>query len=218
MAIGRHRPDVSGDAVGRTVVMATEMVHERLETLNERLIRAADEELAEHGSLTGRFEAVAHRAGVSRATAYRQMGSVSELLKQVGLRRAVSYLEGLREVMDRESEPIAKLEAAFLYGAEFLPNEPIVLRLISRQFTSGRDPEVYEMINDVTMPTLVAGQREGQIRTDIDLSMVVDYIVEQSFLSTRAADKSTRALRERFRLFVVPAIGAGAAGRCRGSE
>jgi AcrR family transcriptional regulator len=40
------------------------------------LIEAADLELADCGSLTGRFEAVARRAGVSRATAYRQLGSI----------------------------------------------------------------------------------------------------------------------------------------------
>ncbi|GAC1395516.1 MAG: hypothetical protein NVS4B6_19350 [Mycobacterium sp.] len=51
-------------------------------TVRARLIEAADDELAEHGSLRGRFDAVASRAGVSRATAYRQLGSISALLTQ----------------------------------------------------------------------------------------------------------------------------------------
>ena len=60
------------------------LVAGRDEPVRDRLIAAADDDLTEHGSLTGRFEAVAHRAGVSRTIAYRQLGSVSELPTQVG--------------------------------------------------------------------------------------------------------------------------------------
>ncbi len=132
---------------GRRVVMGIGLVRAKAESVRDRLIQAADEELAACGTLTGRFEAVAHRAGVSRATAYRQLGSISELLTQVGVLRARRYLAGVQEVMDRETGALAKLEASIVYGARLLPDDPIVMRLIARQYTSGRDPEVYEIIN-----------------------------------------------------------------------
>lgn len=191
--------------------MAIDRAQEQADCLRARLIQAADDELAEYGSLTGRFEAVARRAGVSRATAYRQMGSVSELMTQVGLRRAQKYLLGLREVMEREHGSVAKMEAAFIYGARWLPDEPIVAALIARQFTSGRDPEVYEMINDLVRPTLMSGQRSGEIRTDIDIDSIIDFLVEQSYLSTRAPDRSAHAVRRRFRTFIEPALVPAAA-------
>lgn len=191
--------------------MATDVVQSQTDCIRERLIQAADEELAEYGSLTGRFEAVAHRAGVSRATAYRQMRSVSELLTQVGLRRARKYLAGLQEVIDGETGAMNKLEASLIYGAQALPGDPIVLNLIARQFTSGRDPDVYELVNELVRPTVAAGQRRGEIRDDIDIDAVIDYIVEQSYFATHGHDRSARAVSQRFRLFIEPAIAPRAA-------
>jgi AcrR family transcriptional regulator len=193
--------------------MGIGLVRTKSDSVRDRLIQAADEELAECGTLTGRFEAVAHRAGVSRATAYRQLGSVAELLTQVGVRRARKYLAGLQEVMDREVGTLAKLEASLVYGAQVLPADPVVMRLIARQFTSGRDPEVYEMINEMVRPTVADGQRSEELRNDVDIDAIIDYIVEQSYFATHAQDRSERAVKKRFRLFIEPAISPSAAGR-----
>jgi AcrR family transcriptional regulator len=174
-------------------------------TVRDRLIEAADRELAEYGTLTGRFEAVAHRAGVSRATAYRQLGSICELSIQVGLLRAQKYVRGMRKVMDRVDDALTKIEAAMVYAASELPNEPIVLDLISRP-VAAIDPEVRQLITDVLWSALVSGQRAGQIRTDVDLAYVIDYLIEQSYLTTHARDRSECAVRRRFRSFIEPAI------------
>jgi AcrR family transcriptional regulator len=208
VAIGswRHRP-------GKAVAMAVDLAQTQVDCLRDRLIQAADDELAEFGTLTGRFEAVAHRAGVSRATAYRQMGSVSELLTRVGLRRARKYLAGLQEVIDGETGAMNKLEASLIYGAQVLPGDPIVLNLIARQFTSGRDPEVYELVDELVRPTVTAGQRCGELRDDIDAVAIMDYIVEQSYFATHARDRSVHAVSQRFRLFIEPAIAPRAADR-----
>jgi hypothetical protein len=141
------------------------------------------------------------------------MGSVSELLTQVGLRRARTYLAGLQEVMDHETGALAKLEAAMIYGVQVLPVDPIVMNLIARQFTSGRDPEVYAMVSEMILPTLTAGQRVGEIRTDLDPESIIDYIVEQSYFATHAGDRSAPAVSRRFRLFVEPAIAPATASR-----
>lgn len=201
--VGAGRCRRSGKGHGAMVIG---LVDVQPDTLRDRLIEAADAELAEHGSLIGRFEAVAHRAGVSRATAYRQLGSVSELLKQVGLRRSQKYIASLREVMDAEACALDKLEAALIYGARVLPGDPIVLDLISRQFSRAADPEVYGLINALMGPALAEGRRSGEIRSDVDLEFVLHYLVEQSYLATHAADRSAQAVRRRFRMFVEPAI------------
>jgi|KBSSwiStaDraftv2_1062776.scaffolds.fasta_scaffold28536_3 AcrR family transcriptional regulator len=184
-----------------------------VECLRDRLIEAADVELTESGTLTGRIEAVAHRAGVSRATAYRQVGSVSELLTQVGLRRAWRYLTGLRDAVDAEAGAIAKLEAAMIYGARVLPLDSIVADLIARQFTAGRDPEVYEMMNRMIRPTVEAGQRSGELRSDIGVDRIIDYLTEQSYFATFAEDTSAQTVSRRFRTFMEPVI-SPSAGAC----
>ena len=189
--------------------MAIDPVEGQPDNLLDRLIDAADAELTEHGSLTGRFEAVAHRAGVSRATAYRQLGSVSELFKQVGLRRSQKYLASLRTVMDAEDSALDKLEAALIYGARMLPSDPIVLNLISRTFSSTVDPEVYRLVHGLMGPTLADGRNSGEIRSDVDVESIIQYLIEQSYLATHASDRSADAVRRRFRMFVVPAITLG---------
>jgi AcrR family transcriptional regulator len=186
--------------------MGVELMNVQATTLRGRLIEAADIELATYGSLTGRFEAVAHRAGVSRATAYRQIGSVSELLKQVGLRRSQKYVACLREVMEAEDGVLAKLEAAMVYGARVLPDDPIVLDLISREFSRALDPEVHGLVNTLLGPVLAAGRRSGEIRSDVHLDLVIHHLVEQSYLATCALDRSAEAVRQRFRTFIEPAI------------
>jgi len=188
------------------------LVDNQAGTVRDRLIEAADLELAEYGSLTGRFEAVARRAGVSRATAYRQLGSVAELSTQVGLRRAQKYLDGMRDAMDREDDALAKVEVAMTFAARELPNEPIVLALISRP-GSVVDPEVHQIATDLMSSALLEGQRSGQIRADIDLELIIEYLFEQSYLATHAIDRSARAVSRRFRLFIEPVIAPKASSR-----
>lgn len=175
-------------------------------TTRERLIWAADDELTEQGSLTGRFDAVARRAGVSRATAYRQIGSVSELLKQVGLLRSQKHVDRLSEVMACTHGALAKIEVAMIYSARELPAEPVVLKLIAHQSESRLDPEVRRLINSVLSPVLVEGQCSGEIRRDLHFECVMHYLAEQSYLAALEPDRSEEAVRERFKTFVEPAI------------
>ena len=55
------------------------------DSVKARLIRDADDEIAACGTDALQMEAVAKRAGVSRATAFRQLGNISEVLVQVAV-------------------------------------------------------------------------------------------------------------------------------------
>ena len=186
--------------------MASGVLEIREQAVRDRLVAAADDELAEHGTLSGRFEAVAHRAGVSRATAYRQLGSIAELLTQVGLRRSEKHTAFVTELMAREKDALAKIEASMIYSARELPNEPIVLDLIARRSAAVVDPEVRRLITGVLAPALAAGQASGEIRADIDRDLMIEYLTEQCYLATQAADRSAAAVRRRFRCFVAPCL------------
>jgi AcrR family transcriptional regulator len=86
-------------------------------TVKARLIRAADAEIAEYGTEALQMEAVAKRAGVSRATAFRQLGSVSEVLVQVALLRSQRHTAELHRLMDSKAGVFAKIGGARLYRA-----------------------------------------------------------------------------------------------------
>jgi len=57
-------------------------------------------------------------------------------------------------------------------------------------------------------PVLQAGERNGEVRTDLKLDELVDFLVEQTYLAAEDIDRSEDAVRKRFRHFVVPAIEA----------
>lgn len=184
-------------------------------TVKARLVRAADAEIAAHGIEALQMEAVARRAGVSRATAFRQLGTVSEVLVQVALLRSQQHTAELHRLMDSKAGVFAKIEAALIYTARELPTDPAIADLISRHSASVHDPRVHEAAMGLLGHILLDGQRDGEIRTDLTLDELVDFLVEQTYLAAEEVDRSERAVRKRFRQFVIPAIEARG---CLGGE
>jgi AcrR family transcriptional regulator len=175
-------------------------------TVKARLIRAADAEIAEHGISGLQTEAVAKRAGVSRATAFRQLGNVSEVVVQVSLLRAQRHIEAVRQLMAGRSGAFAKIEAALIYTARELPTDPTIVALMAQHSASVHDPRVHENAVGVMGPVLEEGRRNGEIRTDIGLDELVDFLVEQTYLAAEELERSEGTVRKRFRHFVIPAI------------
>lgn len=177
-------------------------------TVKSRLIRAADALIAEHGINAVQMEAVAKRAGVSRATAFRQLGSVSEVVMQVALLRAQRHIDAVYQLMQTKTGAFAKIEAALIYTARELPTDTAIEVLISRHSASVHDPQVHQAAVGVMGPVLQEGQRNGEIRTDIPLDELVDFLVEQTYLAAEELDRTERVVRRRFRRFVAPALEA----------
>jgi AcrR family transcriptional regulator len=178
------------------------------DSVKARLIRAADDEIAACGTDALQMEAVAKRAGVSRATAFRQLGSISEVLVQVALLRSHRHTAAVHKQMDSKAGAFAKLEAALIYTARELPTDPSIAALIARHSATVHDPRVHEESLDVLGPVLREGQRDGEIRTDLELDELVDFLVEQTYLAAEDIDRSEHAVRNRFRHFVIPALEA----------
>ena len=184
----------------------------RIETddssVRARLIRAADAEIAEFGPDALQMEAVAKRAGVSRATAFRQLGSIAEVVLQVALLRSQRHISTVRTLMDGHTGTFAKIEAALTYTARELPTDPSIAALIAQHSASVNDPRVHQASMDLLGPVLREGQSHGEVRTDLDLDELVDFLVEQTYLAAEELDRSEDAVRKRFRQFVIPALEA----------
>jgi AcrR family transcriptional regulator len=177
-------------------------------TVRERLIRAADVEVDEHGVDGLRVDAAARRAGVSRATAFRQLGTVSELLIQVALLRAERHIQAVHHLMQSKKGAFAKIEAALIYTARELPTDPAIVALIARHSASVHHPLVHEAAARVIGPVLTEGQRRGEIRTDVGIDDLIDFLVEQTYLAAEEIDRSEASARKRFRRFMLPALEA----------
>jgi AcrR family transcriptional regulator len=177
-------------------------------TVRDRLIRAADAEIAERGIETIQMEAVAIRAGVSRATAFRQLGSVSEMLVQVALLRARRNVAAVEALMATKKGVFAKIEAALLYTTRELPTDPSISALIAQRSASVHHPRVHQMAVEAMGPALLEGQRNGEVRTDVEVDELIDFLVEQTYIAAEDVDRSDAAVRRRFRHFIVPALAA----------
>jgi AcrR family transcriptional regulator len=178
------------------------------ETVKARLIRAAADEIEERGTSALQMEAIAKRAGVSRATAFRRLGSISEVVIQVAMMRAERHIAAVHELMAAKTGVFAKVEAALIYTARELPTDPSIAALIAGHSASVHDLRVHQAAVGVMGPVLEEGQRDGEVRTDLGLDEMVDFLVEQTYLAAEEVDRSEDAPRKRFRHFVAPALEA----------
>ncbi|WP_232007185.1 TetR/AcrR family transcriptional regulator [Mycobacterium intermedium] len=172
------------------------------------MIHAAEEVFAETEPGAVQMEAIAKRAGVSRATAFRRMGSISEVVVQVAIRRAQRHIAAVQELMAAQTGVFAKVEAALIYTARELPTDASIAALIAQHSTGSNDPRVHEAAVGAMGPVVREGQRNGEIRTDVPFDDLIDFLVEQTYLAAEGVDRSEAAVRKRFRQFVVPAIEA----------
>jgi AcrR family transcriptional regulator len=177
-------------------------------TVKDRLIRAADAEITARGVNAVQMEVVAKIAGVSRATAFRQLGSVSEMLVQVALLRARRHVTAVEGIMAAKTGVFAKLEAALVYTARELPSDPSISALIAQHSQSVHDPRVHQVAVDAMGPVLDEGQRSGQVRKDIGIDEMVDFLVEQTYMAAEEIERSDDETRRRFRHFIIPGLAA----------
>jgi AcrR family transcriptional regulator len=184
-------------------------------TVRERLVRAADDEIAASGNAAPKIEVVAGRAGVSRATAYRQLGTISEMLVQVALLRARRHVQAAESLMAEQGGVLAKFEAALVYATRELPRDPTMSTLIAHHSRSIHDARVLDVALALTGPVLQAGVRNGDVRRDVSIADLARFLVEQTYLAAGQRDRSEEAVAYRFRHFITPVLtGRGGPGDC----
>ncbi|MGZ8749025.1 MAG: TetR/AcrR family transcriptional regulator [Mycobacterium sp.] len=182
-------------------------------TVRDRLIRAADAEISERGIENIHMEGIAARAGVSRATAFRQLGNINEMLVQVALLRSRRYVAAVETLMATKLGVFAKLEAALLYTTAELPTDPSISALIAQRAASLHNPRLHQMAVESMGQVFREGQLSGEVRTDLTIDEMIDFLVEQMYNAAEELDRSDAAVRRRFRNFIVPALAAtGSAG------
>lgn len=175
-------------------------------SVHARLVRAADEEMRIHDTTSVSMAAVAERAGVSRATAFRQLGTAARMIIQVGLYRSQLHMDRAREITDAQPDIFTGLEEVMVYNARELPKDPVIRALMAQHSASVLDPDIRAITEKISSPTLIAGQAAGIIRSDVPIRELIDFLVEQTYLAAEYPDRSEHAARHRFRTFVAPAL------------
>ena len=180
--------------------------------VRERLIAAADVALRTSGVDAVTVEAVARASGISRATAFRQIGKRDEMIVAVGVRRAAGYVRECAAEMAGAATALEKLHAAFQFLVRELPDDPVMRAVVTVRTAADLATDAHDLLTETFGPVIEGGRRGGEIRTDVSPDQVMRWIVEQLYLAIQQPDRDAGAVRDRLRLFVFPALVPGAVG------
>jgi AcrR family transcriptional regulator len=148
----------------------------------ERVLRAALEVLADHGMPGFTMEAIAHRAGASKATIYRHWASPAALLvdamdmsfQPLPLPATGQLRTDLIELFSRfeallGDQPFPRLMAAVVDAAE---REPAISQLHVQLTERRREPVLH---------VLAQAQQRGELPASADLELAVDLLAGPAF-------------------------------------
>jgi AcrR family transcriptional regulator len=150
-------------------------------------------------------EAVANAAGVSRATAYRHFGDREGLLFHAALLLTKRHAELARELLAQIPTVSARTEEGFAYTAREIRADKMLRLLLTSPRSAAIDSVVRALSVEISGDSLRSGQLDGQVRTDLTVDELIDWINEQQHVAIRLGlDES--AVRTWVRRFVVPAL------------
>ena len=172
---GTGPPEPSGERSGQPPIP-------RGERARERVLRAALEVLAEHGMPGLTMEAIAHRAGASKATVYRHWRTPGEVLVDAmdltfqpfappatgQLRTDLIELFSAFEALV-SGQPFPRLMAAFVDAAERDPT----LRGLHVQLTERRREPIRNVLD--------RARQRGEIPSGADIELAVDLLSGPAF-------------------------------------
>jgi AcrR family transcriptional regulator len=177
-------------------------------TVRERLERGLGEHLAalpSHDLREISVEAVAQVAGVSRATAYRYLGSRDDVLYRAAIMLAEAHLERCAEILSRTPTMAARLEEAFAYTVRETTGDVLLQLLLRSPRAEAIDAALRSMTGDLFLKAVRAGQDDGQVRTDVSAEELIAWQVEQLYVVVRLSLDEEQA-RLYVRRFMVPAL------------
>ncbi|TFV88885.1 TetR/AcrR family transcriptional regulator [Blastococcus sp. CT_GayMR16] len=150
-------------------------------------------------------DAVAQAAGVSRATAYRYLGSRDELLYRAAIMLAEAHMGRCEEILSRTATVADRLEEAFAYTVRETTGDELLQLLLRSPRAEAIDEALRAMTGDLFSEAVRAGQEDGQVRTDVSAPELIAWQVEQLYVVVRLALDEEQA-RSYVRRFMVPAL------------
>ena len=177
-------------------------------TLKQRLDHAVVEVLNSRSSTLNdlTIDVVARAAGVSRATAYRHLGTREELRFRAATMLAQTHVQRCVDLLDQSHGAPAKIEEAFAYTARESARDPLLqVLLLESTRTTGIDDAIRSLSDQSTAPVIATGQVNGEIRSDLSVDAIISWLVEQIHVMLRLGHDDVSA-RTWVRTFVLPSL------------
>jgi AcrR family transcriptional regulator len=197
--------DSAGDSAGDS---AADKAAARMTSVQERLNLGLVEYLSalsvgDIDEVT--VEAVANAAGVSRATAYRHFGDREGLLHQAAQLLTRRHADAAKSLLSQLATVAARTEEGFAYTAREIQADKTLRLLLTAPRSAAIDSVVRALSVEISGEYLRLGQLDGQVRADLTIDELIDWINEQQHLAIRRG-LDEHAVRRWVRRFVIPAL------------
>ncbi len=158
-----------------------------------------------HAGETVSLESVAAAAGISRATAYRAVSGIPDLLASTFAAHATDHVAELNRRINSTENTLDALEVVVTYTVESLQNDPVMAVLFP---TVGMPPHdlIYKLASDTVRPIVVRGQERGEIRSDTDAMDTTAWLFDCFARGLKDRNMSQEEARRMYRTYFVPAL------------
>ncbi|GAB3276429.1 TetR/AcrR family transcriptional regulator [Actinocorallia lasiicapitis] len=187
---------------------------------HDRIVDAAQECFTRFGVAKTTVEDIAHQAGMSRATLYRNFaGGRDELILAVFLRDVERFLTALAARLSEIRDPAAAdlgeaVIDGIMEGVAFVRSEPRIATLLVPEAVAHTHVAVnraFERVLDLCAakirPPFELARAAGLIRPELDVEGVVELLFRMiASLSLSPLDRPDAETRRFLRLHVVPAL------------
>ena len=185
----------------------SDVVHESVRQRLDRGLRDILDGLDADDLSAVTVEAVAQEAQVSRATAYRHLGSREELLRRAAIGLVEGHISKCQDALYRTTTVAQRVEEYFVYNLRESARDRRIQVLRESPRTSGIVAAIREMTSTVLGPALQSGQLEGQVRDDIPVDDLVTWIIDQVEILNRQVRSMTEdEVRVWVRRFILPVL------------
>jgi AcrR family transcriptional regulator len=141
------------------------------------------------------IDAVAQAAGVSRASAYRHFGDRDGLLFKAAMELTRQHARVVLDTLPQDAPVAAKLAEAFAYSARQARVDKTLQLLLLTGRPKAIDDAVRALSLELMAPLYRQGQLDGEVREDLEVSEIIDWLSEQRLLVGRLQlnDEQARA-------------------------
>ncbi|OZE93178.1 TetR family transcriptional regulator [Rhodococcus sp. 14-2686-1-2] len=195
--------------------MATRTKTSDVSDVRSAILTAAETCFERFGIAKTTMEDVARAADLSRATVYRYFADRESLIIESVARRARLNMVAARKFIARWPTIEEKLLEGICQNVERGVRDPMVHLLVSPSemmlatsllTTSGK---AIELTSELWEPILTDAQEAGEIRSDIDIRLLCEWISELEIMcisQLNGGSGSLNRFREKIANFVIPAL------------
>lgn len=140
----------------------------------ERILDAAFEQFRQFGFVKTTVQEIASRAQVGKGTIYSYFNSKEEILIALVEREFIRGFATVSAAVERQTDPMAKLETALLETFDYFHSNPLVTKVmamdqgVALSVISEKNREYQQLSMDGIRAILSRGQKEGVFRV-VDL-------------------------------------------------